>query len=64
MVARQKTPNTRVRKAATEAIVVLAAGISFVPGTPRTDPTRGPAFQQGLADRVQWENWFGSLTGY
>jgi hypothetical protein len=22
-----------------------------------------PAFQQGAADRQQWENWFGSLTG-
>jgi hypothetical protein len=22
-----------------------------------------PAFQQGLAERQQWENWFGSLTG-
>ncbi len=45
------------------AIIVLALGGSLIPNTERADPARGPVFQQGLADRERWENWFGSLTG-
>jgi hypothetical protein len=34
-------------------------GASLIAYAAATDP----AFQQGAADRQQWENWFGSLTG-
>lgn len=48
-------------------VVGLVAAVSvsslFNPSPGRANEQQNPSFQQGLADRTQWEDWLSTLTG-